>query len=237
MQKKSKCTVTLGDFSARLEKGRIQSNTSNATVLMWERKEGKGLLVLVKNPHFSNRGGRYWTWRPSNDATRNGIDPILIGKRRLINDLSIIPKSTAPICSDHLLMRRKLSIGFKKEGGGGFSDKAVSSDQSKQFAGLFLQDVASENWDISACNVNDDFTHFLSKYNKCKVVATASAVRTARCRLSQETLVLLRWERNDGVKQGKICSRNPSHAHSGVSCGIRKRQGDFVWTTKYFKCS
>ncbi|KAL0832528.1 hypothetical protein ABMA28_000739 [Loxostege sticticalis] len=115
-------TVVMGDFNAKI--GQKAPKSSEDYVgkfgLGIRNKRGKRLVnfltkhkLYAMNTFFQKKDNRKWTWVSPGGNTKNQIDYILVNKKQITTDVSVLNKVN--IGSNHRLVRARMSFNVKKE--------------------------------------------------------------------------------------------------------------------------
>ncbi len=204
LAQKSTYTIVMGDFNAKVGKGRQDERYTGKFGLGERNERGERLVAFAEtnklyigNSLFKKRPQKRWTWIAPNAQYRNEIDYILIDRRRLLQDVSVVePFNTG---SDHRLLRAKLVLDNIRE------KKALhislQNQRSKVFDEMVLQDaIEKENWSQLE-DIDADYDSLTKKLKACFLRSTIDCQQNREERLSVETKQLM--EKRKNMKRSK----------------------------------
>ncbi|KAG6932570.1 craniofacial development protein 2, partial [Chelydra serpentina] len=199
LAQKSTYTVTMGDFNAKVGRGKAgekfigrygsgeRNERGERLVAMAEMKE-----LYVANTWYKKKISRRWTWIAPNAKSKNEIDYILVNKKRIVQDVSVVqPFNTG---SDHRLLRAKLIFDEAVE------KKALQMANRKQQPKTFdeaklKKAISGFDWSqMEKCD--EDYSIFADKLRCCIKAAEIKKLKKAKGRISIETKSLLEKRRN-----------------------------------------
>uniref|UniRef100_A0A8C9U0V1 Endonuclease/exonuclease/phosphatase domain-containing protein n=1 Tax=Scleropages formosus TaxID=113540 RepID=A0A8C9U0V1_SCLFO len=199
LARKSTYTVVMGDFNAKVGKGR-QGERYVGKFGTGERNErGERLVTMAEarkiyigNSLFKKNSEKRWTWIAPNAAHRNEIDYILVDKRRILQDVSVVtPFNTG---SDHRLLRAKIVIDRTKE------KKTLHltsrEERVKVYDGKRLQEAMERKSWCRIDGIDDDYDSLIEKLKECLREAKEAGPREQKGRISEETKKLLEKRKN-----------------------------------------
>ncbi|XP_036365363.1 uncharacterized protein LOC115219685 [Octopus sinensis] len=148
--------------------------------------------LYIGNSLFRKREMKRWTWISPNSKHRSEIDYILVDKRRILHDVSVVsPFNTG---SDHRLVRARVVIDGKREkmalylaSGGG--RVRVYNEANLQEA------IMQEDW-CQGDGIDDDYNPLIGKLKECLRKAKGVCLREKKGSISEETTKLLEKRKN-----------------------------------------
>ncbi|KAG6934022.1 hypothetical protein G0U57_017964, partial [Chelydra serpentina] len=192
-------------------------------VAMAEMKE-----LYVANTRYKKKISRRWTWIAPNTKSKNEIDYILVNKRRIVQDISVVQPFNTGI--DHRLLRAKLIFDEAVE------KKALQMANRKQQLKTFDEaklKKAISGFDWSQMEKCDkDYSIFADKLRCCIKAAEIKKLKKAKGRISNEMKSLLEKRRN--MKRS-----SDNNLEYSILCKLirRKLKDDFKnsWKEKLLK--
>ena len=119
-KEKSTYTIIMGDFNAKLGRGRPTEKYIGRYGLKERNERGERLAAMaetkgyfVGNSWFRKKPERRWTWISPNARTKNEIDFILVNKKRLLRNVEVVPLFNTG--SDHRLLRATVHLDELRE--------------------------------------------------------------------------------------------------------------------------
>ena len=199
-QERSTYTVIMGDFNAKLGRGRPTETFIGKYGSKERNERGERLAAMaeakgyyVGNSWFRKKPARRWMWISSNAEVKNKIEFILVNKKRLLKDVGVIPLFNTG--SDHRLLRAFIHIDDLMEAR--VLMKANPGREKKHT----LDEAVFQNALESAVfhpleDIDADYEHFTNVLKDCVRKAQVEIPSNRKTRISEETRQLMRERRS-----------------------------------------
>nr|XP_032632457.1 craniofacial development protein 2-like [Chelonoidis abingdonii] len=143
LMQKSTYIITMGDFNAKVGRGKAGEKFIGRYGSGERNERGERLVTMAEtkelnmaNTWYKKKIAKRWTWIMPNVKSKNEIDYILVNKRCIVQDVSVVQPFN--IGSDHRLLRVKLIFDEAVE------KKALQMANRKQCLKTF--DEESDFW-------------------------------------------------------------------------------------------
>ena len=202
---KSTYTVIIGDFNAKVGRGRPSEKYVGRYGLKERNERGERLVAMAEsrrlfigNSWFRKKPSRRWTWISPNSKTKNEIDFVLVSKKRILRNVEVVPLFNTG--SDHRLLRANIHIDEVTE-----AKALLQSKPSKSYNEVdkttFEHLIASTTFH-SEDDIDEDYEGFVSTIRECIAKAEIKPPSRRKSRLSDETRQLMQ-KRKEMKRDGR----------------------------------
>ena len=212
---KSTYTIVMGDFNAKLGRGKREGEKYIGTFGIGVRNSrgdrmaamAEANKLFIGNTWFRKKANRRWTWIAPNAETKNEIDYILVDTRRILKDVSVVPSFNTG--SDHRMLRARIRIITTVERRALYMSSQRKRPMEVDEVEMERQ-VHSLDWSM-ASNIEEDYQDFTEKLLHCARAAKDPRSREVDSRISESTNELLekrkemKRDKNRNVEYSLLC--------------------------------
>ncbi|MFH4978111.1 hypothetical protein AB6A40_004820 [Gnathostoma spinigerum] len=196
LEKKSTYTIVMGDFNAKIGRGKEGEKYIGRQGIGKRNERGERMAMMVEtkklyvgNSWFRKNAKRRWTWIAPNAAKKNEIDYILVDTRRILKDVAVVPSFN--IDSDHRLLCARISIDIEVE------NRILRLQRRHRHHEIVTKRLQNEvekaDWSMLE-DIDHDYAKLISTLQRCTKAAEVCHSRK-ESRLSRETKELLEKRR------------------------------------------